>query len=111
MTLENFINETDFEVVTKGDDLNIELSKVFCCDLLSFAMSRNPAGSVWITVMGNVNTIAVAVLTDGGCIILAENAQLDEAALERASQQGVTVLKTTLPVFDAGLKAHNILNK
>lgn len=111
MTLETFINKIQFEAVNKSDDLSAELSKVFCCDLLSFAMSRNPSGSVWITVMGNVNTIAVSVLTDGGCIILAENAQLDEQALDRAISQGVTVLRTSLPVFDAGLIAHNILNQ
>ncbi len=111
MTLENFINKANFEVLNKSDDLSAELSKVFCCDLLSFAMSRNPAGSVWVTVMGNVNTVAVAVLTDGGCIVLAENAVLDDAAMERAIQQNITVLKTSLPVFDAGLIAHNIINE
>lgn len=111
MTLAEMIDKSGFETVVKGNDTDKILSKVFCCDLLSFAMSRNPADSVWITVMGNVNTIAVAVLTDGGCIVLAENAVLDDVALKRAEEQGVTVLRTSLPVFDAGLLVHNLINQ
>lgn len=109
MKLEEFTEKCGFEVVNKGSG-DVELTKVFCCDLLSFAMSRNPAGSVWVTVMGNVNTIAVAVLTEGGCIVIAEGAQLDEAALEKAKQQNVTVLKTDMPVFEAALAAHDLIS-
>ena len=36
-------------------------------DLLSWAMSRVKAGDVWLTVMGNVNAIAVAALSDAAC--------------------------------------------
>ena len=109
MTLENFVNSTGFEIVNKGEDLSRELSKVFCCDLLSLVMSKNPNNSVWVTVMGNVNTIAVCVLTDGGCIILAENANLDANAMTKAAEQNVTVLRTPLPVFEAALEAHKLI--
>lgn len=111
MTLQELIEKLDFEVINKTDKIaEREVSKVFCCDLLSFAMSRNPENSVWITVMGNVNTIAVAVLTEGSCIVLAENATLDEMALKRAKEEEVTVLRTKLPVFDAGLLVHELIN-
>ncbi len=109
MKLGDFISSAGFEIINGSGNMDTELSKVFCCDLLSFAMSRNPAGSVWVTVMGNVNTVAVAVLTDGGCIVIAESAMLDPSALEKAKQQGVTVLRTELPVFDAALKAHKLI--
>ncbi|MCL2054783.1 MAG: DRTGG domain-containing protein [Oscillospiraceae bacterium] len=109
MTLENFVNAVGFEVINKGGGLERELSKVFCCDLLSLVMSKNPENSVWVTVMGNVNTIAVSVLTDGGCIILAENANLDGNAMTKAAEQEVTVLRTPLPVFEAALAAHKLI--
>ena len=41
---------------------------------LSWVMARAQSGNVWITVMGNVNAIAVATLTDVSCIVLTENA-------------------------------------
>lgn len=109
MILQELIDKSGFELVHKGTDTDKALSKVFCCDLLSFAMSRNPEGSVWITVMGNVNTVAVAVLTDGGCIVLAENAALDDLAMTRAKEQNVTILRTPLPVFDAGLIVYKLM--
>jgi len=108
MKLSEFVEKCGFTLVTEGDG-ETELSEVFCCDLLSFAMSKNPAGSVWVTVMGNVNSIAVAVLTEGGCIMVAEGAEVDENAIEKAKMQGVCILKTDLPVFKAALLSHNLI--
>ena len=110
MRLSEFAEKCGFEVITKANE-DKELSGVYCCDLLSFAMTRNPSSSVWVTVMGNVNTIAVAVLTEGGCIVVAEGAAIDESAIEKAEQQGVAIFKTDMPVFEAALKSHELLNK
>ena len=44
---------------------------IYCCDLLSIVMGRAPADGLWVTVMGNLNSIAVAVLSDSACILVA----------------------------------------
>jgi hypothetical protein len=114
MLLSEFISKLDenFTVVNTSDEADeITLSKVFCCDLLSFAMARNPSGSIWVTVMGNVNTMGVMSLTEGGAVILAENAALDDNAAKKAAEQSITVIKTPLPVFEAALCAHRILTE
>ena len=85
------------------------VESVFCCDLLSLAMSRARAGCAWVTVMGNVNTIAVATLADVSCVVMAEGVQLDETARARAKEQGVTVLATEEPVFEAALNIYREL--
>ena len=46
---------------------------------------------------------------DGGCVVIAEGAQLDDTAMQKAQQQGVTVLRTDLPVFEAALKVHELI--
>ena len=69
-------------------------------DLLSWVMGRAPAGGVWVTVMTNVNVIAVAALSDVACVIIAEGAELDETAIERAKAQGINVLATDMPAFE-----------
>lgn len=71
-----------------------EINGCYCGDLLSWVMSRAEPGNIWLTVMGNVNSIGVAVLADIACIILTENAALDEDAKKRAEQQGVVILTT-----------------
>ena len=55
-------------------------------------MSRIPEESAWVTVMGNMNTIAVASLAEVSCIILAEGIVLDEMSLAKAKEQDITVL-------------------
>lgn len=71
-----------------------EIDGCYCGDLLSWVMSRAEPGNIWLTVMGNVNSIGVAVLADISCIVLTENATLDEDAKNRAEQQGVVILTT-----------------
>ena len=71
-----------------------EVDGCYCGDLLSWVMSRAEPGNIWLTVMGNVNSIGVAVLADISCIILTENAALDEDAKRRAAEQGVVIMTT-----------------
>lgn len=78
-----------------------EIRSVYCCDLLSRAMSRAPAGCAWITVMGNVNAIAVASLTETACIILAEGALLQEDARVKGREKGINIFSTPLPIYEA----------
>ena len=109
MNVRDLIEKTGFEVINEGD-LDREAVAVYCCDLLSWVMGRAPADSAWLTVMGNMNTIAVAVLADVSVIILAEGAAIDDAAKQRAGQQGVNILRTAKPAFEAGLMVDGMLS-
>jgi predicted transcriptional regulator len=92
MTLCELIDSGLFQTVNRGEGLERTVERVFCCDLL-----------------GNVNTLAVAALTDAACVVLAGGVQLDEAAAARAAQQGITVLATEQPIFEAALAIHQRL--
>lgn len=105
MKLQTILKLPDCHVLVKGLPER-EISRVFCCDLLSIAMSRAPSDCVWVTVMGNRNTLAVASLTDTACIVLAEGITLDEGTLEKAAEEGIAVLSTELPAFDIALKIY-----
>ena len=109
MTVQQLIDSGLFEIVNVGDDTDRELSGIFCCDLLSIAMGRGKENAVWVTVMGNINTLAVMSLTDMACIVLAEGAAMDEPGIAKAKQQGFTVLRTGEPIFETSLKIHEIL--
>ena len=110
MKIQDLIDKQIFRVINEGEDPGREITGVFCCDLLSIAMGRAPADSAWVTVMGNINTIAVATLADVACVIMAEGAALDDVAKAKAKQQGVTVLYTEEPVFEAALKVYQELH-
>ena len=104
------IEKTGFKVLNEGDNSNREISTPYCCDLLSIAMGKMPEDSAWVTVMGNINTLAVATLADAACVILAEGTNLDEPAAGKAKEQGITVFTTELPIFDAALLIYRQLN-
>lgn len=106
MTLGDFINTNTFSLVNDGGNHDSEISGLYCCDLLSIAMGNAPAGCIWVTVMNNINTLAVASLAECACIVLACNVQAEEAFISKAAEQNITVFQTELPVFDAAYLAH-----
>ncbi len=107
MKVKDLIQAGDFQVLNEGDNPDRELTVPYCCDLLSVAMGRMPSDSAWVTVMGNVNTLAVATLADASCIVLAEGSNLDEPSLNKAREQGITVFRTEMPIFSAALMIHD----
>ena len=78
-----------------------ELSGVYIGDLLSWVMGRAKADDAWITIMSNLNIVAVASLADVACIILAEGVQLDRAVTETANAKGVNILSCSRPAYEA----------
>lgn len=100
----------DGVVVAPGDE-NSYISDGYMCDLLSFVIGRAPAGSAWITVIGNINTVAVAVLAEIPCIVLAENSELDPEALTRAKENDIAVIKTQKSAFDCAVTLGRLLSK
>lgn len=110
MTVQDLIDSHLFQLKNAGDDLDRDITVPFCCDLLSVAMGKAPSGCAWVTVMANINTLAVASLTDAACVILAEDASVDEVTLTKAGIQGITLFTTELPIFDAALSIYQKLN-
>ncbi len=93
MTVKDLIEKLDLRVLVE-DDFDREVTDCYVGDLLSWVMGRAPADSAWLTVMGNINSIAVATLADVSCIILVENAALDDNARQKAEMHGVNILTT-----------------
>ena len=93
MTVNELKEKLNLKVLVE-DDLDREVEDCYIGDLLSWVMGRAPADSAWLTVMGNINSIAVATLADVSCIILVENAALDENARAKAEMHGVNILTT-----------------
>ena len=93
MTVKDFIEKCDLKVHVEGE-LDREIKDCYIGDLLSWVMGRAPADSAWLTVMGNINSIAVATLADVSCIVLVESAALDAEAKAKAEMHDVTILST-----------------
>ena len=75
-------------------DSSREVSGVYIGDLLSWVMGRAESGDAWITIMSNINIVAVASLADVACIILAEGVVPDENVVTTALQKGINIYTT-----------------
>lgn len=108
MTVKEITEKLNLKILVEGD-LDREVTGGYCGDLLSWVMGRAQSGDCWFTVMGNINAVAVAVLADCACIVLTENAPLDDDAKVRAEMQGVTVLATEENSYTMANKLGEIL--
>lgn len=106
MTVEDLAKNSSLTLLTEGLDLSAEITKPFCCDLLSIAMGKAPAGACWVTVTVNNNTLAVATLTDVACIIFAEGSAVDQVLIDKALEEEIPLFKTELAEFEAALLAY-----
>ena len=108
MTVIDLSKIQEFEPVVMAEP-DREIEGVYIGDLLSWVMGRAKSGDAWITIMSNINTIAVATLADTACIILAEGVTLDEGVKETAEKKGINVLSTYLSSYSAALKLYSVL--
>ena len=108
MNVKELIDKLNLKVLTEGD-LDREVTECYIGDLLSWVMGRAPEDSAWLTVMGNINSIAVATLADVSCIVLVENAALDDEAKAKAEMHGVTILQTEENSYSLAVKIHGLI--
>lgn len=80
-----------------------EISGIYIGDLLSWVMGRAKADDAWITIMSNINIVAVASLADVACVILAEGVNLDSSVVETARAKGVNVIASQLPAYETAV--------
>ena len=107
MKLSEIVEPLGLKPVTEiGDERDI--TGCYIGDLLSWVMSRAKSGNIWITIMTNVNIVAVAALTDVACVIVCEGAEPDKDALEKAKQQGISLLTSTDTSYDLAAKVNNL---
>ena len=77
-----------------------EISGVYIGDLLSWVMGKADEGDAWVTIMSNINTIAVASLKDVACIILAEDVTFEPEIIKTAEEKGVNVILSEMTAYE-----------
>lgn len=100
MMLRQIQEELELEVATHASGLERAVEGGYASDLLSCVMSRASQGYVWVTLQSHINVVAVASLLGLAGVIVTEGQRPDDATLERAEMEGVTLLLTPLTTFD-----------
>ena len=109
MTVNELVLKLNLEVINLSD-ASREIEGVYTGDLLSWVMGKLKYGFAWVTIMNNVNVIAVASLSDASCIIFSEGAEVGEELSQKARAHGINLLRTTESSFEICYKLGQILN-
>ncbi|MDP4153933.1 MAG: DRTGG domain-containing protein [Bacillota bacterium] len=109
MTVRDVANALDCEVVTGGTGLEREVESGYVCDLLSYVISRAGKGAAWITMMSNINVVAVGLLADVSCIIITDGNELDTSSKAKADSEDVPVLLSKKTTFETAAGLAKIL--
>ena len=81
---------------------------VYIGDLLSWVMGRANEGNIWITIMSNVNVIAVATLSDVSCVVFAEGVEPDAELIALANEKGINLLSSSEPAYETAIKINGV---
>lgn len=108
MTVKGLCSLDIFEEIALPDP-DREVEGVYIGDLLSWVMGRANSGDAWITIMSNINVLAVASLADTSCIIVAEGVSLEKEVVETAKQKGVNILSCNAGAYDAAVFLSQVL--
>ena len=108
MTVEAFVKETGFKAFCLPSP-DKEIEGAYVGDLLSWVMGNADSKNVWITIMSNINIVAVATLTDVSCIVLAEGVCPDADALSTAEAKGINILSTDLSSYEAAVLVSQLI--
>lgn len=109
MTIQDLVQRCELQVLTGSALLDRTVRGCYIGDLLSWAMGKVRVDNAWLTVMGNVNAVAVAVLADAACIVLVDNATLDSEAEKKAIEQEVVILSTKENAYDLAIRISEML--
>lgn len=109
LTVKLLAQKGDMTLLCPQELPETQIKGCYCGDLLSWVMSRASEGDAWLTVMGNINAVGVAVLSEAACIVLTENAAVDDNALLRAQENGVAILRTDKTTYQTAVLIHELL--
>lgn len=101
MNIQEIINKLDLKILTESKDFaSIEPTFGYTSDLLSCVMAGAPKQGIWVTLQAHGNIVAVAALLELTAVIITEGAMPDENTIQKANDEGVTLLSTSRSSFN-----------
>ena len=110
MKIHKLASSLGFDVVTLPAP-DAEIDGCYIGDLLSWVMGRAEEGNVWITIMTNINIVAVASLSGVSAITIAEGLEIPDEVISAANAQNVNILRSKLSSYETALAVGRFLAK
>ncbi len=98
MTVNSLIEKLDLEILNLAEGER-EITGGYAGDLLSWVMGKAESGDMWVTIMTNINVVAVASLVDVACVVIADKAEVSADVIEKAKAQGINLLRSSRSAY------------
>ncbi len=108
MNVTELIGHLNAEAITVSEP-DRQIDGCYIGDLLSWVMGRAQADNVWITIMSNINTVAVASLSDVSLVLLAEGVTLEEDVKSAAEAKGINVASSAMSAYEIAAELSKLL--
>lgn len=108
MTVKELSEKCGFKAAALPDG-GREIDGCYIGDLLSWVMGRAEADCVWITIMSNLNIIAVASLADVACIVLSEGVTVEDSIIKLAEEKGINILLSDKKTYETAVAVHEAI--
>ena len=100
MKVSQLLDNLDATLLSGKNGLDKMVTGFYIGDMLSWVMANAEEGQAWITIQTNINVIAVAVMTDISCVIVAENAEVPHETLVKSDEENIPILQSALTAFE-----------
>lgn len=108
MTVSELVSSVGYRVVSLPDPER-EINGVYVGDLLSWVMGRASEDNAWITIMTNLNVVAVASLADVSVVVLCEDCTPEESVVDIAKQKSVNIIVSDKPIYETCLEINGAI--
>ena len=108
MTVQEIVQQAELEVKAATNHLDVEVTGGYSGDLISAMMAKAKEGNIWVTWHTHPNIVAAALVVKLSAIILTSSRQPEEETVQKAQQEGIPILVSSLPAFEIIGRLHNM---
>ena len=111
MTVRDLQNKLKLEILCQSDrGMNREVKTGMVCDLHSYVLEKAPENAAWLTVLGDINSVAVCLYSNISVMILTGSEELDDDARQKAEEYSVPILRSYKSSFQLAYEINELLN-
>ena len=100
MTVFDIINVFGLKIRAGENRLKEEVTGGYASDLLSDVIAHSNKGNIWITIQTHPNIVAVATMKELAGIILTGGREPDSNTLQKAEEEEIPILVSSLFTFE-----------
>lgn len=94
------ILDSQYQLLSDSETKENEWNGIYSGDLLSIVMKSATPKNLLVTVIANINTVAVAVLIDLPVIIFCEGIQPSNEMIAKANTEKIALIMTKLKSYE-----------